>query len=105
MFSKHVSKDLSAYCHGELSPEQAQQFAEHLIACSRCRAEFDEIKLGIKLAEQLPRFSAPAAMCSELEHLKAQNSRNNTVRSRSSFRFFQPQLVAIGAVLLIALGL
>jgi hypothetical protein len=105
MFSKHVSKDLSAYCHGELSSEQGQQFAEHLIACSRCRAEFEEIKLGIKLAEQLPRFSAPASMWSELEHLKAQNSRNNTVRSRSSFRFLQPQLVAIGAVLLIALGL
>src|SRR4030095_1085363 len=105
MFSKHVSKDVSAYCHGELSPEQAQQFAEHLIACSRCRAEFEEIKLGVKLAEQLPRFTAPDSLWFELERLKAQTDLGNAVRSRSSFRFFQPQLVAIGAGLLIALGL
>src|SRR4030095_15754990 len=105
MFSKHVSKDLSAYCHGELAPEQAQQFAEHLIACSRCRAELEEIKLGIKFAEQLPRFSAPASMWSELEQLKAQGRADKAVRFRSPARFLQPQLVAIGVVLLVVLGL
>ena len=59
MFSKHVTKDLSAYCHGALPPEQMRQVAEHLIGCNRCRQEFEEVKLGVKLAEQLPAVSAP----------------------------------------------
>ena len=59
MFSRHVTKDISAYCHGELSSEDSKQFAEHIIACAPCRTKFEEIKLGIKLAEQLPLLSAP----------------------------------------------
>jgi len=45
MFSKHVTKNLSAYCQGELTPEESRQFAEHLISCSKCRKEFEEIKI------------------------------------------------------------
>ena len=57
MFSKHVTRDISAYCHGELSAEESKQFAEHIISCAKCRTKFDEVKLGIKLAEQLPRLT------------------------------------------------
>ena len=53
MFGKHVSKLASAYCHDELLPEESRRVAEHLIGCNRCRAEFEEIKLGVKFAEQL----------------------------------------------------
>jgi putative zinc finger protein/FecR-like protein len=67
MLSKHVTKDISAYCHGELSPEEARQFAEHIIACAKCRSEFEEIKLGIKFAEQLPQLRAPASLWSAIE--------------------------------------
>src|SRR6267143_5164451 len=69
MFSKHVTKNLSAYCQGELTQEESRQFAEHLISCSKCRREFEEIKLGIKLAEQLPQLSAPDYLWTELETL------------------------------------
>ena len=55
MFSKHVTKELSAYCHGEVAPDESRQIAEHLIGCNRCRAQFEEIKLGVKLAEHLPQ--------------------------------------------------
>jgi Putative zinc-finger/FecR protein len=67
MFSKHVTKDISAYCHGELSNEESKQFAEHLISCARCRTKFEEVKLGIKLAEQLPKVSAPDHLWREIE--------------------------------------
>jgi hypothetical protein len=67
MFSKHVTKDISAYCHGELSPEDSRQFAEHIMACAECRSEFDEIKLGIKLAEQLPQVEAPDTLWTGIE--------------------------------------
>ena len=73
MFLRHVTNDISAYCHGELSSEQSKQFAEHLIACAKCRTKFEEVKLGIKLAEQLPRLSAPDGLWSEIEPLLARN--------------------------------
>jgi len=69
MLYKHVTKDISAYCHGELSHEESKQFAEHIIACGKCRAKFDEVKLGIKLAEQLPQLKAPDHLWRELEPL------------------------------------
>ena len=69
MFSTHVTKDISAYYHGELSNEESKQFAEHIISCAKCRAKFEEVKLGIKLAEQLPQLSAPDHLWRELEPL------------------------------------
>ena len=67
MFSKHVTKDISAYCHGELSSEESKQFAEHVISCVKCRTKFEEIKLGIKFAEQLPPLTAPDSLWQEIE--------------------------------------
>jgi len=67
MFVKHVINDISSYCHGELSAEDARLFNEHLMACAKCRSEFEQIKLGVKLAEQLPRIQAPEKLWPELE--------------------------------------
>ncbi|HEU0253333.1 MAG TPA: FecR domain-containing protein, partial [Pyrinomonadaceae bacterium] len=67
MFARHVTKEISAYCHGELSSEESKQFAEHIIACEKCRTKYEEIKVGIKLAEQLPQLSAPEHMWKGLE--------------------------------------
>ncbi|HSE17559.1 MAG TPA: FecR domain-containing protein [Pyrinomonadaceae bacterium] len=69
MFSTHVTKDISAYCHGELSHDESKRFAEHIIGCAKCRAKFEEVKLGIKLAEQLPQLSAPDHLWRQLEPL------------------------------------
>ena len=67
MFVKHVINDISSYCHGELSAEDARLFNEHLMVCAKCRSEFEQIKLGVKLAEQLPRIEAPEKLWPELE--------------------------------------
>src|SRR5689334_14039705 len=67
MFSNHVTKNLSAYCHGEVSPEEARQVSEHIMACAKCRTAFEEIKLGIRFAQQLTHFSAPDTMWRDLE--------------------------------------
>ena len=74
MFSKHVTKDISAYCHGELSNEESKRFAEHIISCVKCRTKFEEVKLGIKLAEQLPKLAAPEHLWRDLEPLLDRNS-------------------------------
>jgi len=98
MFFRHVTKDISAYCHGELSSEESKQFAEHLIACAKCRTKFEEVKLGIKLAEQLPRLSAPDHLWSELEPLI---TKQTTRAARPSVVWMWQSKLAAAAVLLL----
>lgn len=102
MFSRHVTKDISAYCHGELSSEDSKQFAEHIISCVKCRTKFEEIKLGIKLAEQLPQLSAPDYLWRELEPLLAKQTEAVMAgaRTRSGFWSWRVQVAAAAALLL-----
>ena len=99
MFSGHVTKDISAYCHGELSSEDSKQFAEHIISCARCRTKFEEVKRGVKLAEQLPQLSAPDYLWRDLQPLLAKET---SVRSGSSFWNWRVQVAAAAVLLLIA---
>ncbi len=67
MYKNHVSQELLQYCHGELNSEQSREIAEHLIGCQKCRREYEEIKLAVKLTDQLEPVSAPATMWDEIE--------------------------------------
>ena len=102
MFSRHVTKDISAYCQGELSSEESKRFAEHIISCSRCRTKYEEIKLGIKFAEQLPKLSAPDHLWPELQAaLAKQTEPGGTARSLKLGLLARPRLAAAAATLLI----
>ncbi len=105
MFSKHVTKDISAYCHGELSSEDSRQFAEHIISCVKCRTKFEEIKLGIKLAEQLPQLSAPDSLWQEIESALARQPRQTeapvSLKPVSSWR----AQLAVAAMVVVVLGI
>lgn len=100
MFSKHVTKDISAYCHGELSSEESKRFAEHIISCVRCRTKFEEIKLGIKLAEQLPQLSAPDSLWHEVE-----SALGREVGPSAQVGSFRRVQWAIAATILVVFGL
>ena len=105
MFIRHVAKQLSAYCHGELGAEETRRVAEHLLACERCRKEYDEIKLGVQLAESLPQVSAPANMWSEIEALLDKETRKPVLELKSrrfAFAFSPYTLAAISAALIVA---
>lgn len=106
MFSKHVTKDISAYCHGELSSEASKQFAEHIISCVRCRTKFEEIKLGIKLAEQLPQLTAPDSLWHDVESALGRESGRPSqvvsVRPAPSWRV--RVAVAAGVILALSIG-
>src|SRR5882672_2452096 len=109
MFSKHVSKQLSAYCQGELSAEETRRVAEHLIGCNRCRAEFEEIKLGVKLAEHLPHASAPDSLWADLlSQLDAQSQQRQSgsaeatggrlnLRLKPGLNLLRPRFVVLAA--------
>jgi hypothetical protein len=100
MFSKHVTKDISAYCQGELSADAARQFAEHIISCAKCRQKFEEIKLGIRFAEQLPRVAAPDSLWVGIER-SLDKAQRIEVRRRS----WRLQFAAAAAVLLVVAAL
>jgi hypothetical protein len=111
MFTKHAAKQLSAYCHGELGAEETRRVAEHLLVCERCRREYDEIRLGVLLAESLPEVSAPAEMWGEIEALLDQQARkpigsrltgDRLTGRRTAFGFNPYALIAAGAALMIA---
>src|SRR5437879_5174245 len=112
MFSKHVRNRLSAYCHDELSTAEAGRVAEHLIGCSHCRTEFEEIKLGVKLAEHLPLISAPNTLWLEVER-GLNNDRNQAALERWSLlrflrqpRFAVPVLITLlSAAFIVGLAL
>jgi hypothetical protein len=82
MFTKHFKKQLSAYAHGELPSEEAERVATHLRACAACRAEFEEIRLGVRLAECLPQVKAPENLWDGIEAALVKDSAN--ARQRSS---------------------
>jgi FecR protein/Putative zinc-finger len=113
MFGKHVTKDLSAYCQGELSPLDASGVAEHLIGCPQCRVAFEEIKLGVKFAERLPEMKAPDSLWQDLAARLDAGERADTVawvqpsdRPKGlAARIRRPRLLAIAAsLIMIALG-
>jgi hypothetical protein len=102
MFSNHVNRDASAYCHGELSVEDTRQFAEHILICSKCRTEFDQIRLGISFAEQLSTVEAPDFIWSKLEsQLERQQVSDLNHRWSRHLIPTRLQLAAIAATLLI----
>jgi len=108
MFSKHVTKELSAYCHGEVANDQSRQIAEHLIGCNRCRTQFEEIKLGVKLAEHLPQISAPDLLWLDLQTTLLAETKTNKKPapklSTFSFKVWQPGFAGAAAGLLIVVG-
>ncbi|MGE0102184.1 MAG: zf-HC2 domain-containing protein [Blastocatellales bacterium] len=67
MIWNHVTKDLSAYVHGELTPDEARRIGEHLVGCRRCRHEYDEIRFGAEAVRELKIVSAPDSIWTDLE--------------------------------------
>src|ERR1051325_9087711 len=99
MFTKHLSKLSSAYCHNELSSADARRFAEHLIACPSCRLDFDEVKLGVTLAQHLAVLSAPSSIWNNLAA-----GIDHQPRTLNRFRFLKPLAIAAAIAVVIAGG-
>jgi predicted anti-sigma-YlaC factor YlaD len=102
MFNRHVSKYLSAYCHGELDDGQSRRVSEHLLECERCRKDYDDIKLAVRLAERLPQVSAPDQLWSEIEALLDRQSQATAPKlGQAGFAFGWYRLAAASAALIV----
>ena len=79
-----------------------------MIGCQRCRAEFEQIKLGVKLAEQLPQLSAPESLWNDVQVSINRGGgfvRPVAIKKSPWTTLVQPQFAAIAAVLLVTIGL
>lgn len=67
MNDKHYKEELSAFLNQELSKEQRQAIAEHLMQCDECRREHDAIKLGSAIASNLRQTDALESVWAGIE--------------------------------------
>lgn len=107
MFAKHYKKHLSAYAHGELASEEAARVTAHLQSCAACRTEFEEVRLGIRLAETLPSVSAPANLWDGIEAALVEETarqRQHAAQTQPLFPSRRRVLLPAFAVVLLALA-
>src|SRR6266576_3379765 len=99
MFGNHVSSLSSAYFDGELTPRESNQVAEHLLACPKCRAEFDAVKSGFAFAQHVEVIPAPdsiwAGIAARLDNSNAKPAR---------LWFLKPVTVALAIVLVVGIA-
>lgn len=103
MFARHYKKHLSAYAHGELSPEEAARVAAHVETCASCRSEFEEVKLGIRLAESLPSVAAPEAIWDGIEAALVKEAGRERRRASQAQPFFPSRRRAFAVSFAVAL--
>lgn len=60
---RSFEKQLTAYLHGELAPQEVQILEEHLAGCGRCRAELESERMTLELlGETLEAAPAPTEL-------------------------------------------
>ncbi len=92
---KHYKDKFSEYINHELTRDERQQIAEHLLLCEQCRKEHDEIKLGAELAGKLAQADAPIGVWNSIDISLISGERSGT----GLFRF---RAVAAAAAVLAA---
>jgi hypothetical protein len=100
MFGNHVTSLSSAYLDGELTQRQSSRVAEHLLACVRCRTEFEAVRSGVHAANQIEIVSAPDSIWSGI----AAGLDNSAKKQRRSW-LLKPLTAAVAVVLVVGVAL
>ena len=95
MFGNHVSSLSAAYFDGELTAAESNRVAEHLLVCTRCRAEFDAVKSGVSVANQIEIVPAPDFIWSGI------TAKLDKPGARARLWFLKPVTVAAAVVLVV----
>src|ERR1700733_12185877 len=105
MLRKHVEKLLSAYCNGELPAVDSRRISEHLLSCQRCRSEYEQIRAGALIAEQLATLQPPDGLWSKIENSLETDGYSSTDSSKLGRQYaaLRQSAVAVAAVLMVAL--
>lgn len=104
MGTKHYKEQLSAFADQELSKEDRQTIAEHLMNCDECRGEYHTIKLGAGLALKLESVDAPSDVWRSIES-ELDGWRGPTLEAFASRRWFDLRHVGALATAILVVGL
>lgn len=63
----HISRQLAAFLDGQLAQPKTRQAETHLRQCPQCRAECEQVRLGMQMVELLPAVEAPETLWSSIE--------------------------------------
>ena len=109
MSETHVTNNLAAFLHGELDEETAFLVATHLSQCTKCRTEFEEIKLGDQLSQNVVLEAPPEKVWANIEQQLINKPSPPAARKRSSFPLpspiWQKFFYALAMTLLIVIGI
>jgi predicted anti-sigma-YlaC factor YlaD len=96
MWTRHVSGELAAYVDGAVTARAAQQIEFHLGQCARCRADYEHVRSGMAMLEDLPPIEAPDAIWTAIE-AKLRDHRPTTASAVRAWRlaFATTVLVAL----------
>jgi anti-sigma factor RsiW len=97
MWTRHVSGTLAAYVDGALTPRAAQQIEFHLGQCTRCRADYEHVRSGMAMVEDLPSIEAPDAVWAAIE-AKLRDRRPTRVPALRSWRLVFAATVLVALV-------
>lgn len=101
----HKREQLSAFVNHELSRDEQQEVAEHLMQCADCRAEHDEVKLGSSLAACMVQQDAPAPVWNAIDRsLDGRRSPQIALIGRKPFSGIR-ELAGYAVALLVVAGL
>ena len=67
MFTKHISRRMSALLDGQMTAPEVRRAELHLTECGRCRAEFEQVRAGMTMVKSLATAEAPPAIWPSIE--------------------------------------
>lgn len=104
MSTKHYKDQLSAFVDQELSKEDRQTVAEHLLRCDVCRREHDAVRLGAGLAAKLEPTDAPDSVWLAID-ADLDGQRTPRLNAFSQPRWFDLRHVGAFATAILVVGL
>jgi len=103
MNTGHYKDQLSAFVDQELSKEDRQTVAEHLMQCDSCRREHDRIRLGAGLAASLEKTDAPETVWRSIEN-ELSGPRSPTLETFARPRWFDLRHAGALATAILVVG-
>jgi len=102
MLERHVVRQLTAYCHHELTAAESSKVQRHLEVCEPCRQEFEDIRLTVDLASQIRLQSAPDSLWEGVVRALDESPAALPGKSTSTARLRWPRWTFAVAALLLA---
>lgn len=105
MLTRHPSPRLAAYIDRQLPARKARQTEIHLANCAHCRAECEQVRLGMSALEHLPVIEAPAEIWAAIERASQQRpARQPVMCGRWRLAFAALLILALVGAVYWALG-